>query len=122
MFLLIYVIFFLFSTRINAINITARRAASLEDLYPLPTNDQLKTIAAQFNQNPNWEEGNMPISLTEEEETTPTEPVERELQTGPGIIKTGHRFETDDMFPYRIDPQDVHPQTEHHIFVVRHGK
>jgi hypothetical protein len=122
MFLLFYLIFFLLSIRINANNISTAHFPRIEDLFPLPFNDQFKIIAAQFNQNPNWELGNMPISLPEEEETTPIEPYTEYLGAGPGVIKNGHLFHTDDMHAYRIDPEGVHPLTEHHIFLVRHGK
>jgi hypothetical protein len=94
----------------------------IEELYPLPTNDQSKIIAAQFNQNLIWELGNMPISLTEEEETTPMQPDPESLPTGPGVIKNGHLFRTDDMHAYRIDREGVHPLTEHHVFFTRHGR
>ena len=122
MFFLFCLSIFLFSNRIHAMNISTAHVQKIEDLYPLPTNDQMEIIAAQFNQNPNWEEGNMPLTLTLEEETKPTEPIERELQTGPGVIKTGHLFHTDDMHPYRIDHDSVHPLTEHHVFLTRHGQ
>jgi hypothetical protein len=122
MFLLFYLIFFFFSNRINATNVSTAYIPTIEDLYPLPTNDQLPIIAAQFNQNLNWEYGNIPMSLTEEEETTPTEPSPNEEKTGPGIIKIGHLFHTDDPHGYRIDTEGVHPRTEHHIFLTRHGK
>ena len=122
LFLLFYLIIFLLSNRINAKNTSTIYTQKIENLYPLHTNDQLNIIAAQFDQNPNWEHGNMRILLTQEEETSPTKPVVFEPKTGPGIIKNGIEFHTDDMHPYRIDPNGVHPHTEHHIFLVRHGK
>jgi hypothetical protein len=124
MFLLFYLILFLISNRTNATNDSIAHIPKIEDLYPLPTNDQMKRIAAQFNQNPNWEHGNMPISLTEDEETKPNEPTTYDLESpaGPGVIKFGHRFEPQDMRAYHIDPEDVNPHSEHHIFLVRHGK
>ncbi len=122
MFLLFYLILFLLSNRTNATNMSIAHIPKIEDLYPLPTNDQREMIAAQFNQNSNWEEGNMPLSLTEEEETTPSEPTSNDLQTGPGLIKTGHLFEPPDMHPYPIDPEGVNPHSEHHIFLTRHGE
>lgn len=121
MFFLFSLFISLFSLRIHAVNVSTAHIPTIEYLYPLPINDQMKNIANQFNQNPNWDEGNMPISLTKEEETTPMEPIDLELPTGPGIIKTGHSFQTNDMHGYRIDTEGVHPNTEHHIFLVRHG-
>lgn len=122
MFLLFVSVFFSSPIELHAVNISAAQIPRIEYLYPLPTNDQLKIIAAQFNQNANWEEGNMPISLTTEEETTPREPTEYQWPTGPGVIKTGNLFRTDDMHGYPIDPEGVHPNTEHHIFLTRHGQ
>jgi len=119
---LFYLILFLFSKRTDAINASIYNIPKIEDMYQLPTNEQMKTIADQFHQNPNWEYGNMPTSLTEAEETTPIEPTSSELKTGPGIIKTGHLFDPEDMHPYRIDSEGVHPRSEHYIFLVRHGE
>ena len=119
---LFYLILFLFSNRTDATNTSAQHTPTIEDMYPLPTNDRQKLIAAQFHQNPNWEEGNMPMTLTEAEETTPIEPIEHELPSGLGIIKSGHTFQPEDMHAYRIDPKGVHPRSEHHIFLTRHGK
>ena len=121
MFFLFSLIVSVFSLRIHAVNISTAHTPTIEHLYPLPINDEMKNLAAQFNQNPNWEHGNMPISLTKEEEITPMDFPGNELPTGPGIIKTGHLFQTDDMHAYRIDTEGVHPNTEHHIFLVRHG-
>ncbi|CAF1219891.1 unnamed protein product [Adineta steineri] len=115
---LFYLIFLLFLKQTDARNITVIR---LEELAPLSTNNELETIAAQFNQNPNWELGNMPLTLTEEEEITPNDPDAPEISDKPGLIKTGHLFQPEDMHPYRIDRKGVHPHTEHHIFFVRHG-
>ncbi len=122
MFLFFYLILFLLSNRTNAIYINTAHIPKIEDMYPLSTNDQLEIIAAQFNQNPNWEQGNMPLSLTEDEETRPNEPIATDLENGPGVFKTGHLFQTQDMHGYRIDPEDVHPQSEHHVFLTRHGE
>ncbi|CAF4609534.1 unnamed protein product [Rotaria sp. Silwood1] len=119
--LLFYLIFFLFSNRIHARNDSTEFIPKLEDLYPLPNNDQIEIIAAQFHQNPNWEQGNMPMSLTEVEETTPNQPISREPQNRPGIYKTGHNYRPGEMHPYRIDHYGVHPHSKHHIFFVRHG-
>lgn len=121
MFLLIYLILSSISIRIYTINLTQANLPTIEDLYPLRTNDQIKRIATQFNQNPNWEEGNMPISLPDEQQIKPYDPPPYEIRAGPGHVKQGHLFRTDDMHPYRIDHQGVHPQTEHHVFVARHG-
>ena len=118
---LFYLIFFLLSKRTDGINVSIHDIPKIEDMYRLPTNEQLETLAAQFRQNPNWEHGNMPTSLTEAEETTPIESISHELTTGPGIIKTGHLFNPEDMFAYRINSEGVHPRSEHHIFLVRHG-
>ncbi|CAF0855023.1 unnamed protein product [Rotaria sordida] len=93
----------------------------IEDIYPLLNNDQIEIIAAQFHQNLNWEYGNMPMPLTEAEETTPNQPISRESQIRPGIYKAGHNYRPGEMHPYRIEQYGVHSQSKHHIFFIRHG-
>jgi hypothetical protein len=122
MFFLFYLILFLLSNRTNAINKSLERIPKIEEMYPLPMNNQLKTIAAQFYQSLNWEDGNMPMSLPEAEETTPIEPSSYEMLHGPGVLKHGHLFQTEDRHPYLIDRKGVHRYSEHHIFLIRHGK
>ncbi|UJR37133.1 hypothetical protein I4U23_029837 [Adineta vaga] len=91
-------------------------------MFPLPTNDQMEMLAAQFNQNPNWEHGNMPLTLSDIEETTPNDiTISSPKKIGPGIIKEGHRFLPERHHGYPIDGRGVHPDSEHHIFLVRHG-
>jgi hypothetical protein len=119
---LFYLIFFLLSNRSNANNITVENLPTIEDMYLLPINDQIVTIAAQFEQESNWEYGNMPMALTEEEETTPVQPGSEELQDKPGVIKTGHLFQPTDMHAYRVDSQGVHSQSVHYVFLTRHGE
>lgn len=119
MFLLCLVFCFL-SNRINAKNASVEGVPQLEDLYPLSDNDHMEQIAAQFQQNPNWEHGNLPISLSDAEETTPNPP-SGEAPIGPGVYRTGHLFYPDEMDPYPIDREGVHPHSTHHIFFTRHG-
>jgi hypothetical protein len=119
---LFYLILFVLAKRSEAKNVTIDDIPKIEKMFPLPINDQLETIAAQFNQNPNWEQGNMPVTLTEEEETTPDDSDIDELKTGPGIIKQGHLFKPEHYHAYPIDSHGVHPESQHHIFLVRHGK
>ena len=119
---LFYLILFSTASRTDANrNTTSAPVPSIEELFPMPMNDEINDIAAQFRQNPDWERGNLPLPSTEAEETEAQEPVPHEFPTGPGTIKRGHLFETNDMHGYRIDTAGVHPETEHHIFLVRHG-
>ena len=119
---LFYLILFSFSNRIHARNASTKNIPTIEDMYPLPMNDQLEIIAAQFHQNSNWEHGNVPMPLTEAEETTPIPPNSQEPKIIPDILKTGHHFHPNSMHPYRIDLQGVHRHSEHHIFLTRHGE
>ncbi|CAF5098357.1 unnamed protein product, partial [Rotaria magnacalcarata] len=53
----------------------------------MPVNDQITRIAEQFRQNPFWELGNLPIVLTEAQQSTPNTCTCgcRESRAGPGI-------------------------------------
>lgn len=121
MFLLIYLILFTFSNRISAINISTNRIPRIETLYPLPTNNKMEMLAAHFRQNDVWEEGNMPMQLTEAEETKPEDLNSEDVEPIPTTIRNGHLFRTQDFHAYRIDPEGVNPHSEHHVFLVRHG-
>lgn len=118
---LFYLLLFVFVRLGETTNTVAPGTAKIEDLFPLPTNDHFETITAQFQQNLDWEYGNEPTGLTEAEETTPTEPKRDQLKTGPGIIKLGHLYQPDHDYPYRIDRHDVHPASQHYVFLIRHG-
>lgn len=124
MFLSNLILLLLLSNIINANNNTGDFIPTLEELYPLPINEQLSLIASQFRQNPIWELGNMPLLLTEAQQMTPITCIccARESRYGHGITyKNGHLFAPDFLNPYHINPTRVHPRTTHHIFLVRHG-
>ena len=119
---LFYLICLFLSNRILAINYTDPRVPSLNDLIQLPTNNQSETIAAQFGQDPNWSHVGMSISLSDTDEPVPNNDNIEELVDKPGLIKTGHTYRSPVLHAYPIDPDGVHPRTEHFIFFVRHGK
>ncbi|CAF4478637.1 unnamed protein product [Rotaria socialis] len=100
-----------------------RTSSKLDELYPLPVNDQITRIAEQFRQNPFWELGNLPIVLTEAQQSIPNTCTCdcRESRAGPGVYKNGHLYAPTNPNPYRINHTGVHPRTTHHIFLIRHG-
>ena len=121
--LLFYLILFVYSKCTEAIDSPTHQITKLEHLYPLPTNDKIEALAAQFDQEPNWEYGNMRMRLSDIEESTPNDPrVPSPPKTGPGIIKQGHLHFPESYHGYPIDNEGVHVETKHYIFVVRHGE
>ncbi|CAF0888301.1 unnamed protein product [Adineta ricciae] len=120
--LLFYLILFVSSKYTEAIDSLTHQITKLEHLYPLPTNDKIEALAAQFDQEPNWEYGNMRMRLSDIEESTPNDPrVAAPPKTGPGIIKQGHLHFPESYHGYPVDNEGVHAETKHYIFVVRHG-
>lgn len=119
---LFYLIFFLLSNRIHAMNYSNDYIPTIEEMYSLPMNNQQGQISRQFHQGLAWEYGNLPTDIPPVVEMSPIEPIPYEIPTGPGTIKNGHLFQTDDEHAYPIDRRGVHRLSEHHIFLVRHGK
>jgi hypothetical protein len=117
-----FLLFLCHSNRIHANNNTHAHFHTLEELFNLGQVTHLDAIAAQFRQDPDWEHGGLPIHLTELDETTPNDIESQQISARTHTVKNGHAFRTRDLHPYRIDVTGVHQQTEHHIFLVRHGK
>jgi hypothetical protein len=97
---------------------------SLEELYPMVINDEMATIALEFDQNVNWEKGNMPLLDINEEKMMPKFFPPQTWPTGPGIVRLNYpkTVATVDTNPFEIVHTDgVHPLSRHYIFLVRHG-
>lgn len=102
-------------------NSTDDRIPSLEELFNLTPPSDVAAVATQFGQNSEWDAESMPINLSEKDETTANSLEPRDYPPRNGIHKTGHTYESRNLDPYRIDRTNVHPETVHHIFMIRHG-